>query len=258
MRLDRYLFENGYYTSRTKAEEAITRGEVFVFGKQVLKPSYNVESDADISVSDVAKNFVSNGGYKLEKAFSDFSVDVNGCVCADIGASTGGFTDCLLRRGAKKVFALDVGQSLLDQRLANDPRVTVIDNCNARDVSKQTFGDPIDFAVCDVSFISLTYVLKPIYDILIENGMAVVLIKPQFECGKRFLNKNGIVTNRDARVSALSKILDFCDKIGFTTIDLTFAPIRENKNVEYLVCLTKNGSAVANKSFIDGKIKNLP
>ena len=241
MRLDVYLYKNGLCRSRTKAAEAIEKGTVSVNGKIVLKTSFDVEEKDEIGLRDENISFVSNGGYKLEKAFADFGFSVENLVFADVGASTGGFTDCLLKHGAKKVFAVDVGESQLSEELKSNEKVVVTDNFNARNLTANDLGEYVDGAVCDVSFISLTYVLRPIYDTLKENGFAVVLLKPQFECGKKYLNKNGIVNSEKAREEAAMKIFDFANSIGFTVSDFTNAPLRESKNVEYLFYLTKNG-----------------
>lgn len=242
MRIDSYLYQNSKYTSRTKASEAIERGEIFVNGKAIKKPSYEVSDSDKIEIVHSAQTFVSNGGYKLEKAFEDFSFNADGLTFADVGASTGGFTDCLLKHGAKKVFAIDVGESLLSLELTNDNRVTVIDNFNARGLTVDTLGEKVDGVVCDVSFISLTYVLSQIFSVLKDNGFAIVLIKPQFECGKKQLNKNGIVTDKKTRVECVKKILDFASAVGFTPTKLTRAPIKPDKNREYLLMLTKEKS----------------
>ena len=239
MRIDSYLFQNQKYTSRTKAAEAIARGEVFVNGKAVKKPSFEIEESDKIEIVESSTTFVSNGGYKLEKAFEDFEFSAVDLTFADVGASTGGFTDCLLKHGAKKVFAIDVGESLLSNELKNNDKVVVIDNFNARNLCVQTLGEEVDGVVCDVSFISITYVLSQIYSVIKNDGFAVVLIKPQFECGKKELNKNGIVTDKKARANCVKKILDFVQAVGFTPVNLTNAPIKPDKNREYLLLLSK-------------------
>lgn len=239
MRLDVYLCNRGLYPSRNKAAEAIARGDVRVNSKIVLKPSQNVSDEATIEIVETGVNFVSNGGYKLQKAFDDFDISVDGAVCVDVGASNGGFTDCLLRHGAKKVFAVDVGESQLEQPVLGDERVVVMDNFNARNLSVDTLGEYVDAVTCDVSFISLTYVLQPIYAILKSGGIAITLIKPQFECGKKSLNKNGLVTNEKDRLNAISKIKEFAVSLGFRCVGVTNAPIKPNKNVEYLALLSK-------------------
>ena len=241
MRLDLYLFKNGLCRSRTKAAEAIEKGAVSVNGKTVQKASFDVKESDEIELREENVSFVSNGGYKLEKAFADFGFPAENLVFVDVGASTGGFTDCLLKHGAKKIFAVDVGESQLTDELKSNDKVVVKDNLNARNLTANDLGEYVDGAVCDVSFISLTYVLRPIYDTLKENGFAVVLLKPQFECGKKYLNKNGIVNSVKAREEAAMKIFDFANSLGFTVSDFTNAPLREGKNVEYLFYLTKNG-----------------
>lgn len=240
MRLDAYLYKIGKYVSRNKASEAVKRGEVKVNGKTVTKISHEISDGAIVEIND-ADNFVSLGGYKLEKAISDFSLDISGKVFADIGASTGGFTDCLLRNGADTVYAVDVGENQLAESIKNDNRVVIMDNRNARELSEKDFPTLLDGVVCDVSFISLTYILKPICDILLGDGYAVTLIKPQFECGKNALNGQGIVKDKRERLSAIKKIYDFGEKIGLIPVDVTTAPIKENKNVEYLMLFKKRG-----------------
>lgn len=250
MRLDAYLFSLKKYVSRTKAAEAVEKGYVSVNGKVITKSSYSV-SDADKIIITENDEFVSNGGYKLEKAFCDFGFSVKDLVMADVGASTGGFTDCLLRRGAKKVFALDVGESQLSEKICKDERVVVIDNYNAREMNVSTFGEPLDGVTCDVSFISLTYILKPVFDVLKDDGFAVVLLKPQFECGKKELNKNGIVTNVKAKIDCAQKIKNYAVSVGLIPVAFTNAPIRSGKNTEYLFYLKKgNENAVSDSEII--------
>lgn len=239
MRIDAYLYESGAFVSRTKASEAVERGVVKVNDKIVTKPSFKINETDKIEVDQSLDSFVSNGGYKLEKAFTDFGFNASNLVFADVGASTGGFTDCLLKHGAKKVYAIDVGESLLSKKLKNDNRVVVIDNFNARNLTTEILGEKVDGVVCDVSFISLTYVLPQIYSILKDDGFCVALIKPQFECGKKQLNKNGIVTDKKSRRDCVEKIFDFCLTIGFYPSAFTNAPIKPDKNREYLVFLSK-------------------
>ena len=254
MRLDAFLFKIKKFVSRNKATEAIERGVVFVNGKQILKPSFSVDGNEDIKLDESEKSFVSNGGYKLEKAFEDFKFSANGLTFIDVGASTGGFTDCLLKRGASKVYALDVGESLLSNELKSNPKVTVIDNFNARNLTAEIIGEKVDGIVCDVSFISLTYVLSQIFYALKDDGFAVVLIKPQFECGKKQLNKNGIVTDKKARVECIKKIIDYSSAIGFYPTKFTFAPIKPDKNKEYLLFLSKLNAEIIKFSNIENLI----
>lgn len=240
MRLDAFLFSRGDFSSRTKASEAIDRNEVFVNGKLILKPSFSVSETDEVTVKRQAEAFVSNGGYKLEKAFEDFKFSAENLTFADVGASTGGFTDCLLKHGASRVFAIDVGESLLSPELKENPKVTVIDNFNARNLCENTLGGKVDGVVCDVSFISLTYVLSQISSVLNEDGFAIVLVKPQFECGKKQLNKNGIVTDKRARLDCIKKIIDYAKGIGLNAQNVTNAPIKADKNKEYLLYLSKS------------------
>ncbi len=234
MRLDALLFEEGIFPSRSKASQAISDGRVLYNGKRI-KPSYNVECLDGILV--VKDQFVSNGGQKLKKALDEFNVDVNGMVFADIGASNGGFTDCLLKSGASKVYAIDVGESQLDKSLIINDKVIVLDNTNARFLTESVLGERVDGVTSDVSFISLTLILDGIKNILKEGGIALLLIKPQFECGKEFLNKNGIVKNVKARLNAIKKVYNACLLRGLFAVNLTTAPIKEGKNVEYVIML---------------------
>lgn len=239
MRLDVYLVASGKFKSRNKAAEAIKKGVVSVDGKVADKPSLGVDENSAVTVNEYDA-FVSNGGYKLEKALNDFNLSVENTVCADVGASTGGFTERLLCGGAKKVYAIDVGESQLDESLSKDERVKVIDNFNARELSAQVLGEQVDVVTADVSFISLTLVLKPISDVLKVGGIAVVLVKPQFECGKKYLNKNGIVTDEKARNQAVTNVSRFAESVGLTPVNVTNAPIKQGKNVEYLLMLKKS------------------
>lgn len=239
MRLDNYLANENKYSSRTKAKEAVERGEVLVNGK-IVKPSYDVLPTDEITITDLARGFVSNGAFKLERAFEVFDFCVKGKITADIGASTGGFTQCLLNNGANKVYAVDVGESLLHPSLLSDDRVVVYENTNARFLDENSFPTLVDVVVSDVSFISLTYILPAISKILCDTGEAVVLIKPQFECGAKALSKNGIVTDKRDRYLACKKIITFATDLGFGSVGFTNAPIKQGKNVEFLLYLRKN------------------
>ena len=240
MRLDSLLYENGIFSSRTKANQAINEGRVLYDGKPV-KPSLELDSLDKITVQ--KDEFVSNGGQKLKKAIVDFNLDLSGMVFADIGASNGGFTDCLLKSGASKVFAIDVGESQLDKALVLSGKVTVLDNTNARYLIEDTLGERVDGVVSDVSFISLTLILSGVKNVLKDNGIALLLIKPQFECGKEFLNKNGIVKSEKARFNAIKKVHTACVKLGMFPVNLTTAPIKDGKNVEYVIMLKNNDNS---------------
>ncbi len=256
MRLDAYLFKTGKYSSRNKASEGIRRGEVTLNGKIASKPSVEVDEKDEIIVNKI-NLFVSNGGRKLEKAIRDFALDVMGLSFADIGASTGGFTDCLLKCGASFVYAIDVGESQLSKELLTDKRIKVLDNFNARYLGEKALGGKVDGVVCDVSFISLTYLLKPIYDVLKDEGIATTLVKPQFECGRAALNKSGIVTDEKDRIFAVKKVYEFGKTIGLTPINFTYAPINEDKNVEYLFLWRKDNSKIIDFSEVESIIKGI-
>lgn len=239
MRIDKFLSEK--YGSRTKAAEAVAGGLVKVNGNCVV-PSYDVKESDVLSFYEPEEYFVSNGGYKLSKALKDFSFNVEGKIIADIGASNGGFTDCLLQRGAKHIYCIDVGESQLDNRLLGE-KVTVIDNFNARNLTPSVFKTRPDGAVIDVSFISLTYILKNVADVLPEHGFIIALIKPQFECESKNVGKNGIVRDPTARKKIIKKIYDFALNCNLYARNLTTAPVKPDKNVEYLILLTKNSSS---------------
>lgn len=241
------------YGSRTKAAEAVVDGLVTVNGKCVV-PSYDVKENDVISFNEPKERFVSNGGYKLSKALNDFKFDVDGKIIADIGASNGGFTDCLLQRGAKHVYCIDVGESQLDSSLLGD-KVTVIDNFNARNLTPPVFGVTIDGAVIDVSFISLTYVLKNVADVLNENGFIIALIKPQFECESKKVGKNGIVRDPSVRKKIINKIYDYALGCNLYPRDLTTAPIKQDKNIEYLILLTKKTDEIRTFEDLYNRVK---
>ena len=237
MRLDKFVLEHFNLRSRTYAENLVKTGSVLVNGKAVAKPSVEV-SDSDKVEILQDNDYASQGAYKLEEAFSAFSLDVTDKICADIGCSNGGFTDCLLRHGADKVLAVDVADCALHQNLLDSGRVTFI-KANARELP--TDFPKVDFVCSDVSFISLSLILPEIYRILTNNGEAAVLVKPQFELDKSALNKNGIVKTEKLRLRALDSVKSYAISIGFEIVNTATAPIRyQNKNIEYLLHLKKN------------------
>jgi len=237
MRADKFFAEK--FTSRTKAAEAIERGLVKVNGK-FIKPSDEVAEGDSYEFISPEEYFVSNGGYKLSKAFKDFSFNPSGMIFADIGASTGGFTDCLLQRGAKKVYCVDVGESLLSEKLSGRKDIVCIQNCNARYLDKSYFSDHISGVTIDVSFISLKLILPAAERILSDGGVIFALIKPQFECENKNIGKSGIVS-RAAHPKIISSIYGEAVKIGLAPVNITNAPIREKKNIEYIIMLVKGG-----------------
>lgn len=240
MRLDKYLSEK--FGSRNKAVAAIERGSVKVNGK-VQPPSYTVKDGDDVQIAEEQTTFVSAGGYKLYKALNDFDFSADGKVFADIGASTGGFTNCLLKSGAKKVYCIDVGESQLDKSLL-DKEVVVIDNFNARNLNKNLFAETLDGITIDVSFISLTYLLDAVSEVLCDGKHVLALIKPQFECESRNVGKNGIVRGADKHRRIIEKIYDFSVKCNLAPVNLTTAPIVKGKNTEYVILLEKGGRVV--------------
>lgn len=220
-------------------QQLIEKGCVLLNGQPVTKASADVKPDDVIRITE-AFRFASIGGDKLEKAFCDFpSCSVEGKICADIGASNGGFTDCLLKRGARRVYAIDVGECALSQALRLNPKVIVKDRTNARYLTAQSLGETCDFVCSDVSFISLKLILPSIAAILQEGGEAIVLVKPQFEVGSKYLNKKGIVTDEKIRRKALDDVCAFCASVGLEVVGRTTAPIRAEKNTEFLIYLKK-------------------
>lgn len=251
MRIDKYLTDK--FGSRTKAAEAIEKGAVKVNGKAIA-PSYSLKDDDNIEFIELKESFVSNGGYKLSKAIKDFAFDANGKIFADIGASNGGFTDCLLQNGAKRVYCIDVGESQLDNSLRGKP-VIIIDNFNARNLNAKLFEEKLDAIVIDVSFISLTYILKAVSEVLDDGGEVIALIKPQFECESKNVGKNGIVKKPETHLHIIEKIYNFAEQCDLTPVDLTDAPIVKGKNKEYLIRLIKRYGSPKPLNFLIKRIK---
>ena len=231
MRADKYFADK--FGSRTKAAEAVERGLVLVNGKTV-RPKDEIKETDEIVFLETENRFVSNGGYKLDRAVTEFSLDCKAKTFVDIGASTGGFTDCLLQNGAKRVYAVDVGESLLHERIANDPRVVRMENTNARYLQKTDFPEPIDGVVTDVSFISLRLIFPVIKELLNGNGEAVVLIKPHFECENKNIGKSGIV-HPSAHAGIVKKVLGYARESGLFPFGIVNAPVRKGKNIEYVL-----------------------
>jgi 23S rRNA (cytidine1920-2'-O)/16S rRNA (cytidine1409-2'-O)-methyltransferase len=215
-RLDQLLVERGLTDSREKARRLILAGSVLVNGQKRDKPGESVSSESRVELLE-RPPFVGRGGLKLESALRQFAIDVAGRVCLDVGASTGGFTDCLLQRGAARVHAIDVGAGQLDWKLRNDPRVKVREGLNARHLSFDDIGEKVDLAVCDVSFISVTMILPAVVPLLREGGEMVILVKPQFEVGRGQVGKGGIVRDPELRQAACSKVEEMVRGLGFQT-----------------------------------------
>ena len=238
-RLDVLLTEQGYADTRSKAQAIIMAGLVYVDGQKADKAGISYEETVSIEVRGDVCPYVSRGGLKLEKALRDFGVKPDGYVCSDSGASTGGFTDCLLQQGAKKVFAIDVGYGQLDWKIRSDPRVVVMERTNIRYVTPEELGEPLDLSVIDVSFISLKIVLPTIKTLLKPTGQVLCLIKPQFEAGKEKVGKKGVVREPATHKEVLDMFVELAGNLGFTILGLTFSPVKGPEgNIEFLGPLT--------------------
>ena len=234
-RLDVLLTARGLAESRSRAQAVIMAGEVYVNGQKADKAGMEVPLEAEIEVRGSACPYVSRGGLKLEKALRDFGVDPTGYVCSDSGASTGGFTDCLLQQGAKKVFAIDVGYGQLAWKIRSDPRVVVMERTNIRYVTPEDLGEALDLSVVDVSFISLKIVLPAIQKLLKPTGQVLCLIKPQFEAGKELVGKKGVVRDPAVHEQVVQNFVDLAAELGFTLRNLTFSPVKGPEgNIEFL------------------------
>ena len=239
-RLDVLLTEQMYADTRSKAQAIIMAGQVYVNGQKADKPGVAYEENVQIEVRGQTCPYVSRGGLKLEKALRDFGVKPEGYVCSDSGASTGGFTDCLLQQGAKKVFAIDVGYGQLDWKIRSDERVVVMERTNIRYVTPEDLGQPLDLSVIDVSFIGLEIVLRTIKTLLKPDaGQVVCLIKPQFEAGKENVGKKGVVREPEIHKMVLDNFVALADRLDFTILGLTFSPVKGPEgNIEFLAHLT--------------------
>ena len=234
-RLDVLLTERLYAETRSKAQAIIMSGNVYVNGQKADKPGMSFEENVDIEVRGAVCPYVSRGGLKLEKALRDFGVKPEGYVCSDSGASTGGFTDCLLQQGAKKVFAIDVGYGQLDWKIRSDERVVVMERTNIRYVTPEDLGEPLDLSVIDVSFISLKIVLPTIKTLLKPTGQVLCLIKPQFEAGKDKVGKKGVVREPETHKEVLDGFVALANELNFKILGLTFSPVKGPEgNIEFL------------------------
>lgn len=238
-RLDVLLVEQGYADTRSKAQAIIMAGQVYVEGQKADKPGISYEESVQIEVRGESCPYVSRGGLKLEKALRDFGVKPEGFVCSDSGASTGGFTDCLLQQGAKKVFAIDVGYGQLDWKIRSDERVVVMERTNIRYVTPEDLGELLDLSVIDVSFISLRIVLPVIKNLLKPTGQVLCLIKPQFEAGREKVGKKGVVREPQTHKEVLDNFVSLAKELDFTILGLTFSPVKGPEgNIEFLGHLT--------------------
>lgn len=242
-RIDILLVKKGYFETRQKAKYAIENGCVYVEDKVVDKVSKSFEEDSKIEIKGEALPFVSRGGLKLDKAIRVFDITLKEKTCMDIGASTGGFTDCMLQNEATKVYSVDVGHNQLDEKLINDKRVINLEGTNIKDVNANNF-EKLDFISVDVSFISLTSVLEKAYELLQTSGEIVTLIKPQFEAGKEYINKNGVVKDKKVHQRVIEKILLFANSVGFTINNIDYSPVKGPAgNIEYLMYMKKETEA---------------
>ncbi len=243
MRADIYLVERGIAQSRQKAKTMIEEGIVYADGKLVAKASADLDN-SEIEIRGEIMPYVSRGGMKLKGAIDVFHLDVSGKVCLDVGASTGGFTDCLLQHGAAKVYAVDCGHGQLNKKLCNDPRVNSSEGVNARDISPVIIPEKIDVCVMDVSFISQTLIHPALTSVLKNNAMFVTLIKPQFEVGRSNIGKNGIVKSEKARQDSINRVVDSAAAVGFKLIDKMISPIKGGDgNIEYIGCFRYENSS---------------
>ncbi len=241
-RLDVLLVERGLEESRQRAQAVIMSGAVFVEDRRVDKPGTAVAGDARIEIRGEKLPYVSRGGLKLEKAMQCFPIRLEGAVCGDVGASTGGFTDCMLQNGAAKVYAVDVGRGQLAWKLRSDPRVVCLERTNARYLSREQVPEALDFASVDVSFISLSLILPPLALLLREEGQAVALVKPQFEAGREKVGKKGVVRDPAVHREVLERFFQHAAAAGLSVRGLTYSPIRGPEgNIEYLGWLQKGG-----------------
>lgn len=268
MRLDAALVERGIVPSRERAKEYIKAGKVQVNGKPAGKPAMSVTDEDQLELVGETLRYVSRGGLKLEKALQTFPIELSGKTCLDIGASTGGFTDCMLQNGAAHVVSVDVGTDQLAEKLRLDPRVTVMEQTNVRYLTKEIlaekaretdFSKGADFASIDVSFISLTKVLEPVQALLAEGAEMVCLIKPQFEAGRGQIGKKGVVKEPSVHRDVIRAVTFFAESIGLEVLGLTYSPIRGPEgNIEYLVWLRKAKAQAEAKTQAEAKAEEGP
>ncbi|MBQ5673942.1 MAG: TlyA family RNA methyltransferase, partial [Lachnospiraceae bacterium] len=240
------LVKQGFVPSREKAKTVIMAGQVFVNNQREDKAGSTFdETKVTIEVRGNTLKYVSRGGLKLEKAMTEFPIVLEGKCCMDIGASTGGFTDCMLQNGAKKVYSIDVGHGQLDWKLRQDERVVCMEKTNFRYVTNEQIPEPIDFASVDVSFISLEKILPPAYELLIPDGEMVCLIKPQFEAGREKVGKKGVVTDKKVHKEVIENVIRFATSIQFEVLGLSFSPIKGPEgNIEYLLHIRKKDEVI--------------
>ena len=242
-RLDVLLVKNNLADSREKAKAIIMSGNVFVNGQREDKAGSTFLETAEIIIKGQVMKYVSRGGYKLEKAVEEYGIELKDKICMDVGSSTGGFTDCMLQNGAKKVYAVDVGTNQLVWKLRIDERVVCMEKTNIRYVTSEHIQEAIEFASIDVAFISLTKVLTPVKELMGDDGQVVCLIKPQFEAGREKVGKKGVVREKSVHMEVIEKIIDYASELGFLILNLNYSPIRGPEgNIEYLLYIQKKSS----------------
>ncbi len=251
-RLDIVLFERGFVESREKAKALIMSGIVYVNDQKEIKAGRDIKSDDVVEVRGATLKYVSRGGLKLEKAMESFPINLENSICMDIGASTGGFTDCMLQNGAQKVYSIDVGYGQLAWKLRSDERVVNLERTNFRYVTHEQVPDEIDFASVDVSFISLRLILPVMYELLREDGEAVCLIKPQFEAGRENVGKKGVVRDPQIHENVVRTISEFANSQKFAVLGLEHSPVKGPEgNIEYLMYLKKCADVQDSSAVID-------
>ena len=249
-RLDLLLVNRGLASSRDKAKAVIMSGIVYVNGQKEDKPGAAFDMAAAVEVRGNTLKYVSRGGLKLEKAMKCFGISLEGKACMDVGASTGGFTDCMLQNGAERVYAVDVGHGQLDWQLRNDKRVVCMEKTNIRYVKPEDISEPVQFSSIDVSFISLTKVLGPVKGLLAPDGQIVALIKPQFEAGREKVGKKGVVREKSTHLEVIESVLKASQSLGFDVLGLDYSPIKGPEgNIEYLVYL----HSPADRELLEGE-----
>ena len=257
MRADTYIFNSGNAKSRQNAKVLIENGNVIIDGKKIVKPACEIDESISHTIEVINKpRFVSRGGEKLDFAIDKFGIKVENCLCLDVGASTGGFTDCLLQRGAKLVYAVDSGHSQLDPIIEENEKVKSIEKYNAKFMQEQDFPCKFDLVVMDVSFISQTLIHQGVNSVLNDNGIFISLIKPQFECGKSALNSHGVVKKSNYHLQAICKVIDNALITGFSCVDIVKSPIEGGSgNIEFLACFQK--SLNPENKITDFKLKQI-
>jgi 23S rRNA (cytidine1920-2'-O)/16S rRNA (cytidine1409-2'-O)-methyltransferase len=257
-RIDVLLVERGFFDTREKARKNLMAGLVFVDNVRIDKPGEKVKRNANIEVKGEAIPYVSRGGLKLEKAIKEFNLDLDGKVSMDVGASTGGFTDCMLKNKASKVYAVDVGYGQMAWSLRTDPRVICMERTNIRYVKPEDIKEKLDFASIDVSFISLKLVLPVVKELLKDEGEIVALIKPQFEAGREKVGKKGVVRDADVHEEVINNVISFAFSIGLMLKGLTFSPIKGPEgNIEYLAYFIKSNKQYIEEESVSSLIKKV-